>query len=140
MNSDTVLDVRGLSKRFTLHLRGGAELPVLDELSFTVGRGECVALLGASGHGKSTLIKCLYGSYEPDGGEMLLRGDGWHCGAATSPTRASSCAWYRACRRSMWWPNACSMPTRRWPTSMTTTRCTPRSSTRASGQPSCCTD
>ena len=67
-----VLEVRGLSKRFTLHLRDGLQLPVLQQVSLRVSAGECVALVGASGQGKSTLMKCLYGSYGADGGEILL--------------------------------------------------------------------
>jgi alpha-D-ribose 1-methylphosphonate 5-triphosphate synthase subunit PhnL len=67
-----VLDVRELSKRFTLHLRDGLHLPVLQQVSLRVSAGECVALVGASGQGKSTLMKCLYGSYGADGGEILF--------------------------------------------------------------------
>jgi alpha-D-ribose 1-methylphosphonate 5-triphosphate synthase subunit PhnL len=65
-----VLQVYNLSKRFTLHLRGGLQLPVLDGLSFTVNAGECVALVGPSGRGKSTVMKCLYGSYAASSGEL----------------------------------------------------------------------
>ena len=65
-----VLQVSNLSKRFTLHLRGGLQLPVLDGLSFTVNAGECVALVGPSGRGKSTVMKCLYGSYAASSGEL----------------------------------------------------------------------
>ena len=68
-----VLAVRGLRKHFTLHLRGGARLPVLEGVSLDVHAGECVALVGASGRGKSTLVKCLYGSYGADAGELLFR-------------------------------------------------------------------
>jgi alpha-D-ribose 1-methylphosphonate 5-triphosphate synthase subunit PhnL len=67
-----VLDVRGLAKRFTLHLRDGLELAVLRDVSLTVSSGECVALVGPSGQGKSTLMKCLYGSYGADDGSILL--------------------------------------------------------------------
>ena len=67
-----VIEVRDLSKRFTLHLRQGLQLPVLHRVSLSVGAGECVALVGPSGQGKSTLMKCLYGSYGVDSGEILL--------------------------------------------------------------------
>jgi len=67
-----MLHVESLSKHFTLHLRGGLELPVLKSVSLQVKAGECVALLGASGQGKSTLMKCLYGSYGADSGAIWL--------------------------------------------------------------------
>ena len=64
------LSVRRLAKHFTLHLRGGTRLQVLAGVSLDVQAGECVALVGASGRGKSTLVKCLYGSYGADEGEL----------------------------------------------------------------------
>jgi len=67
------LQVRDLHKRFTLHLRGGRALPVLHGVSLDVDAGECVALVGPSGQGKSTLVKCLYGSYAANAGQMLLQ-------------------------------------------------------------------
>ncbi|WP_341892556.1 phosphonate C-P lyase system protein PhnL [Variovorax sp. YR752] len=68
-----VLEVEGARKRFTLHLRDGLQLPVLDGVSLRVNAGECVALVGPSGRGKSTLMKCLYGSYAVDAGALWLQ-------------------------------------------------------------------
>jgi alpha-D-ribose 1-methylphosphonate 5-triphosphate synthase subunit PhnL len=68
-----VLDIVGACKRFTLHLRGGLQLPVLDGIHLRVHAGECVALVGPSGRGKSTLMKCLYGSYAVDAGALWLQ-------------------------------------------------------------------
>ncbi|THF59248.1 phosphonate C-P lyase system protein PhnL [Pseudothauera rhizosphaerae] len=73
MTRRPVLRVRRLSKTFTLHLRGGLQLPVLRDVSLDVHAGECVALVGPSGQGKSTLMKCLHGSYGADSGEIVLR-------------------------------------------------------------------
>jgi alpha-D-ribose 1-methylphosphonate 5-triphosphate synthase subunit PhnL len=69
-----VLTVSGLTKTFTLHLRGELRLPVLHGVALEVRAGECVALVGRSGSGKSTLMKCLYGSYGIDAGAVLLHG------------------------------------------------------------------
>jgi len=83
-----VLAVHALAKRFTLHLRDGLQLPVLHDVSLTVSAGECVALVGPSGRGKSTLIKCLYGSYGVDSGRIMLQSsDGAVDIAQASPQR-----------------------------------------------------
>lgn len=71
-----MLRTEHLSKRFTLHLRGGLTLPVLDGVDLAVAAGECVALAGPSGAGKSTLLRALYGNYRADGGRILVRHQG----------------------------------------------------------------
>jgi ABC-type nitrate/sulfonate/bicarbonate transport system ATPase subunit len=63
------VDVRGLTKTF--HPRGGP-VPVLDGVSFTVGDGEFVAIVGLSGCGKSTLLSVLAGFETPDSGEVRV--------------------------------------------------------------------
>ncbi len=57
----------GLRKRY----RGRV---AVDDVSFTVGRGEVVGLLGPNGAGKTTAIKMLLGLVRPDAGEVLLLG------------------------------------------------------------------
>jgi phosphonate transport system ATP-binding protein len=49
-------------------------LTVLDRLSFSVGRGEFVVVLGSSGAGKSTLLRCLNGLVRPSGGSVNVEG------------------------------------------------------------------
>ena len=66
------LDVLGLSKRFTLHIRGGLVIEGLQSATFQVRRGEFTGLVGRSGSGKSTLLKCLFRTYLPDGGSALF--------------------------------------------------------------------
>jgi alpha-D-ribose 1-methylphosphonate 5-triphosphate synthase subunit PhnL len=70
------LVVSGVAKSFTMHLRGGLRLPVVDNVGFGVARGECVVLGGPSGAGKSSILKMLYGNYAVDGGEILVTHDG----------------------------------------------------------------
>ena len=62
-----VLQVRDAAKRF------GA-VRALDGVSFDVGRGEVVALLGDNGAGKSTLIKAISGVHRLDAGSVVLDG------------------------------------------------------------------
>jgi alpha-D-ribose 1-methylphosphonate 5-triphosphate synthase subunit PhnL len=70
--SALALRTEGLAKSFTLHLQGGARIPVLQGVDLSVRAGECVALAGPSGAGKSTLMRCLYGNYGAGAGRILL--------------------------------------------------------------------
>ncbi|HEP9226527.1 phosphonate C-P lyase system protein PhnL [Pseudomonas aeruginosa] len=70
---NNLIEVRDLSKTFTLHQQQGVVLNVLRGLNFNVAGGECLVLLGRSGAGKSTLLRTLYGNYLPAGGSIRLR-------------------------------------------------------------------
>ena len=69
-----MIEVRGLGKRFTLHNQGGAVIPVLEGAAFSVAPGECVALTGESGAGKSTVMRILYGNYLAQAGSVMIGG------------------------------------------------------------------
>jgi alpha-D-ribose 1-methylphosphonate 5-triphosphate synthase subunit PhnL len=70
---ETVIRVNGVCKSFTMHLRGGAVLPVVRSVGFEAARGECVVLGGPSGIGKSSILKMIYGNYRVDVGEIWLK-------------------------------------------------------------------
>ena len=71
-----ILAVSGVDKTFTMHLQGGQRLAVLHALAFEVRAGECVALGGASGAGKSSILKMVYGNYAVNRGRIVLRANG----------------------------------------------------------------
>jgi alpha-D-ribose 1-methylphosphonate 5-triphosphate synthase subunit PhnL len=72
-----LLSVRGLHKSFVLHVLGGRQLLGFKDVSFDVARGAFVAIVGASGSGKSSVLKCLYRTYVPDAGSAVYaRADG----------------------------------------------------------------
>ncbi len=62
-----------LTKSFTLHVQGGITIRVFEKLGLIVEPGECVALSGPSGVGKSTLLRSLYANYKPDSGQIFVR-------------------------------------------------------------------
>lgn len=67
------IEVSGLSKTFTLHLRQGARLPVVSGVGFAVQAGECVVLGGPSGAGKSSILKMIWGNYRTAEGVIRVR-------------------------------------------------------------------
>ena len=58
----------------TFMLPSGKPLPVLQDINFTLGEGELVAILGPSGCGKSTLIRIAAGLVRPTRGDVAYRG------------------------------------------------------------------
>ena len=87
-SAEPAVIVEGLSKEFRLHLQGGAPLAVLRDVELRVAGGECVALAGPSGTGKSTLLRCVYGNYRASRGRILVRSEGAMVDIATAEPRA----------------------------------------------------
>src|SRR2546430_12875963 len=65
--SGVAASVQSLSKRFK-------EARVLDDVSFDVAEGESLVLLGASGSGKTTILRIIAGLEQPDTGRVILHG------------------------------------------------------------------
>ncbi|EPX7692613.1 colicin V export peptidase/ABC transporter CvaB, partial [Escherichia coli] len=63
------LETNGLSYRYD-----SQSAPIFSALSLSVAPGESVAITGASGAGKTTLMKVLCGLFEPDSGRVLING------------------------------------------------------------------
>jgi alpha-D-ribose 1-methylphosphonate 5-triphosphate synthase subunit PhnL len=74
----TILSVDGLCKTFDMHVLGDTRVVGLDDVSFDVREGEFLAVVGESGSGKSSLLKCLYRTYDPTAGSICYRRDGTH--------------------------------------------------------------
>lgn len=67
MEHDVLLQMTGICKEFP-------GVKALDNVSLTVRRGTVHALMGENGAGKSTLMKCLFGMYNKDAGQIFLEG------------------------------------------------------------------
>ena len=81
------LDVSGVAKSFTMHLRDGIRLDVVRDVTFSVAAGHCTVLGGASGVGKSSILKMLYGNYGVDAGTIRIRHQGRVVDLATAGAR-----------------------------------------------------
>jgi alpha-D-ribose 1-methylphosphonate 5-triphosphate synthase subunit PhnL len=81
------LKISGVTKNFTMHLRGGLVLPVITNVSFDLHAGECTVLGGPSGIGKSSILKMLYGNYAVDCGTILVDHQGEMVDIATASPR-----------------------------------------------------
>lgn len=66
-NAETMLSVKALTKSF-----GATD--VLKGISFSIKKGEVLAIIGSSGSGKTTLLRCLNYLEIPDGGEIYVAG------------------------------------------------------------------
>ena len=72
MSEKPILVVENVAKSFTVHLRGGIRLPVVENVSFQLAPGECAVLGGPSGVGKSSILRMVYGNYAVDAGRILV--------------------------------------------------------------------
>lgn len=69
----TLLEVKNLKKVYTTRF-GGKPVQALSNVSFSVEKGEYVAIMGESGSGKTTLLNILAALDKPTSGEVLLNG------------------------------------------------------------------
>ena len=67
----TILEVQNLCKTYG---KGEAEVRALDHISFSVGKGEFIAIVGESGSGKSTLLNVVGALDNPTSGKVLIDG------------------------------------------------------------------
>lgn len=97
MNSEELVNVENVSKKFCRNLKRSLwygvqdmardilghenspelrrdEFRALDNISFSLKRGECLGLIGKNGSGKSTLLKMLNGLLKPDSGKITIYG------------------------------------------------------------------
>ena len=64
-----LIDVRDVYK---IYNPGENQVNALDGVSLTIDEGEFVAIIGQSGSGKSTMMKCLFGTYQKDEDRFYL--------------------------------------------------------------------
>lgn len=69
----TLLEVKNLKKIYTTRF-GASQVQALSDVSFSVEKGEYVAIMGESGSGKTTLLNILAALDKPSGGTVLLNG------------------------------------------------------------------
>ncbi|MBU0909507.1 MAG: ABC transporter ATP-binding protein [Proteobacteria bacterium] len=89
MNSEVVVSVDGLTKKYWSYThaayrlldwispfsrRHGVEREILSGISFELRQGQAIALIGDSGVGKSTLLKCIAGIIESNSGKICVKG------------------------------------------------------------------
>ena len=67
MSEEKIISVKGLKKSF-------GENEVLKDINFSVNRGDVTCIIGSSGSGKSTMLRCINLLEEPTGGEIIYKG------------------------------------------------------------------
>ena len=75
--SEPLVEVRNLKQYFPVKVGFGKSIPLkaVDDISFTVGKGETLGLVGESGCGKTTAGRAILRLYKPTGGQVLFDGE-----------------------------------------------------------------
>ena len=71
MTENPIVEISHIYKSYS---RGGRRIPVLEDITFNIRRGEFLALMGPSGSGKSTLLNLIAGIDDADSGEITVGG------------------------------------------------------------------
>ena len=83
-----MLEAQNVGKTFTLHVQDGTAIPVFKGVGLTLSAGDCVALTGNSGAGKSSFMRMLYANYVCSEGSIRVRhGGDWVDMATATPRR-----------------------------------------------------
>jgi putative ABC transport system ATP-binding protein len=70
-NKDSLISIKDVKKSFPV---GDGEVTILKGISFDIGTGEFVSIVGPSGNGKSTLLNMITGIDRPTSGEVIVTG------------------------------------------------------------------
>ena len=66
----SILEIKGLGKNFYLH-HAGREIHSCENINFSLEEGQFIGIVGRSGAGKSTILKCIHRTYLPTSGDIL---------------------------------------------------------------------
>ncbi len=69
---EQILEIKGLTKQFYLHEQN-QEIKSCTDISFSLEKGGFIGIVGTSGAGKSTVLRCIYRTYLPTKGEILYQ-------------------------------------------------------------------
>ncbi len=74
-----MLHVQNLAKQFQMHTAGGKTIHGFSNVSFAIETGRALALSGPSGSGKSSVLKCIYGTYLASSGSIVYESSKLGC-------------------------------------------------------------